>query len=83
MRSLLHLNFSIFVALAMSSTRSLAVASWLLCFVSTVVSVSTISTVGSKFYDSNGNQFYIKGMQTGFPDCRLSSEDLYNLRPVH
>ena len=46
---------------AMSSTRSLAVASWLLCFVSAVVSVSTISTVGSEFYDSNGNQFYIKG----------------------
>jgi 1,3-beta-glucanosyltransferase GAS1 len=28
----------------------------------TTASLPTISTVGSKFYDSNGNQFFIKGL---------------------
>lgn len=27
-------------------------------------SVPTISTVGSKFFDSNGDQFYVKGLSS-------------------
>jgi 1,3-beta-glucanosyltransferase GAS1 len=32
-------------------------------------SVPTISTSGSKFYDSNGNQFFIKGLGPRHVNC--------------
>lgn len=44
--------------------RLLATAGLLATFaIDTVISASlpTISAVGSKFYDSNGNQFFVKG----------------------
>jgi 1,3-beta-glucanosyltransferase GAS1 len=49
----------------MAFAKLLATAGLLASFaVSAVIGASlpTISTVGSKFYDSNGNQFFIKGL---------------------
>jgi len=49
----------------MAFARLLATAGLLASFAIAAVnstSVPTISTSGSKFYDSNGKQFYIKGL---------------------
>lgn len=45
----------------------------LAALVSTVLAIPTISAVGSKFFTSDGKQFYIKGLGTlflgGLPGC--------------
>jgi hypothetical protein len=49
----------------MAFAKMLATAGLLVSFAISAVttaSLPTISTVGSKFYDSNGNQFFIKGL---------------------
>jgi 1,3-beta-glucanosyltransferase GAS1 len=49
----------------MAFAKLLAAASLLASFAIAAVnstSIPTISTVGSKFYDSNGDQFFIKGL---------------------
>lgn len=45
----------------MLSKTFLAAASIAILAASTVSAIPTISAVGSKFFTSNGNQFYIKG----------------------
>ncbi|PVH76543.1 glycoside hydrolase family 72 protein [Cadophora sp. DSE1049] len=42
--------------------RILATASFFLNFVLPVISLPTISVIGAKFFDSDGNQFFIKGV---------------------
>lgn len=47
------------------------VALWLVTLVSNGLALPTISAVGSKFFTSDGNQFFIKGLKA--PDlCVLS-----------
>lgn len=48
----------------MFSKSLLAAASVAALAVDTVKAIPTISAVGSKFFTSNGNQFYIKGNRT-------------------
>ena len=44
----------------------LATAIVLWCFVLPVVSLPTVSAIGAKFFDSDGNQFFIKGIVQSF-----------------
>jgi hypothetical protein len=46
---------------------------YLLGLVSNVLAVPKISAVGSKFFTSDGNQFYIKGMRDVHPNRLLRS----------
>jgi hypothetical protein len=48
-------------------------ASFAVSAVSTA-SLPTISTTGSKFYDSHGNQFFIKGLLQAL--CRVDSSSV-------
>jgi hypothetical protein len=45
----------------------------LLGLVSNVLAIPKISAVGSKFFTSDGNQFYIKGMRDVHPSKLLRS----------
>lgn len=51
----------------------LAAASIAALGANTVSAISTISAVGSKFFTSDGNQFYIKGNFVFLPTCLRSS----------
>lgn len=54
--------------LSHSSRREPALVSLLLFLINlfdAAKAIPTVSVTGSKFFDSNGNQFYVKGMYGG------------------
>ena len=56
---------------AMDSSWKMLQLVFFSCLFSLAVSLPTISVIGSKFYDSDGNQFFIKGTSTQEPFRRL------------
>ena len=52
---------SFYSSIVMAYVRMLATAGFFLNFVLPVISLPTISVIGAKFFDSDGNQFFIKG----------------------
>ena len=65
--SLLTSNFPIFQTISKMVSHVLTGIALLLSFVASSNAIPTISTLGSKFFDSTGAQFYIKGKQTITP----------------
>jgi hypothetical protein len=54
------------------STKLVLTFLYLAALVSNVLAIPTVSAVGSKFFTSDGNQFYIKG-QSALPLYELSA----------
>ena len=52
-------------------SKMLTAIALLSSLVAQVAAIPTISTLGNKFFDSTGKQFYIKGKLE--PDCRATA----------